>query len=46
MFIKGSKVVKTLFYWLDAMRFVAAFMVLLSNARNSFFPAFGDLPAE
>lgn len=34
------------FYWLDALRFVAAFMVLLSHARNTFFPAFGDLPAD
>ena len=34
------------FYWLDAPRFVAAFMVLLSHARNTFFPAFGDLPAD
>lgn len=37
---------KSHFYWLDALRFIAAFMVLLSHARNSFFPAFGDLPAE
>ena len=34
------------FYWLDALRFIAAFMVLLSHARNTFFPAFGDLPAD
>lgn len=33
------------FYWLDTLRFIAAFMVLLSHARNVFFPAFGDLPA-
>lgn len=33
------------FYWLDALRFIAAFMVLLSHARNVFFPAFADLPA-
>lgn len=32
------------FYWLDALRFIAAFMVLLSHARNTFFPAFADLP--
>lgn len=37
---------KSHFYWLDALRFIAAFMVLLSHARNTFFPAFGDLPAE
>lgn len=36
---------KSHYYWLDTMRFVAAFMVLLSHARNTFFPAFGDLPA-
>ncbi len=34
------------FYWLDGLRFVAAFMVLLSHARNTFYPAFGDLPAD
>ena len=34
------------FYWLDAIRFIAAFMVLLSHSRNTFFPAFGDLPAN
>ena len=37
---------KTYFYWLDSLRFIAAFMVLLSHARNSFFPAFGDLPTD
>lgn len=37
---------KVHYYWLDALRFIAAFMVLLSHARNTFFPAFGDLPAE
>lgn len=34
------------FFWLDSLRFIAAFMVLLSHARNTFFPAFGDLPAD
>lgn len=34
------------FYWLDSIRFIAAFMVLLSHSRNTFFPAFADLPAE
>lgn len=34
------------FYWLDALRFIAAFMVLLSHSRNTFFPAYGDLPVE
>lgn len=34
------------FYWLDALRFIAAFMVLLSHARNTFSPPFGDLPAD
>lgn len=28
------------------MRFVAEFMVLLSHARNTFFPSFGDLPVD
>lgn len=35
---------KVHFYWLDSIRFIAAFMVLLSHSRNTFFPAFGDLP--
>lgn len=34
------------YYWLDSMRFIAAFMVLLSHGRNTFFPAFGDLPID
>lgn len=37
---------KSHFFWLDAIRFVAAFMVLLSHCRNTFFPEYGDLPAE
>lgn len=37
---------KVHFYWLDSLRFIAAFMVLLSHSRNTFFPAFGDLPAD
>ena len=37
---------KVHYYWLDTMRFIAAFMVLLSHARNTFFPAFGDLPMD
>lgn len=35
---------KTHFYWLDALRFVAAFVVLFSHTRNDFFLAYGDLP--
>lgn len=34
------------FYWLDALRFVAAFMVLLSHTRNDFFLRYDLLPAE
>lgn len=34
------------FYWLDAIRFVAAFIVLLSHSRNTFFPMFSNLPVE
>ena len=34
------------FYWLDSLRFIAAFMVLLSHARNTFFPPFGELPVD
>lgn len=37
---------KSHFYWLDALRFIAAFMVLLSHARNTFFPEFGCLPPD
>lgn len=32
------------FYWLDALRFMAAFMVLLSHTRNDYFVMYGDLP--
>ena len=28
---------KVHYYWLDTMRFVAAFMVLSSHSRNTFF---------
>lgn len=37
---------KTHFYWLDALRFVAAFVVLFSHTRNDFFLAYGDLPTS
>lgn len=37
---------KVHYYWLDTMRFLAAFMVLLSHARNTFFPPFGVLPID
>lgn len=36
---------KVHYYWLDALRFIAAFMVILSHGRNTFFPAYADLPA-
>lgn len=42
----NTKNVNVHYYWLDALRFIAAFMVLLSHGRNTFFPAFGDLPAS
>lgn len=38
--------IKPHYYWLDTMRFLAAFMVLLSHARNTFSPPFGDLPID
>lgn len=41
-----KEVKKEHYYWLDALRFIAAFMVVLSHSRNTFFPAFGDLPVE
>lgn len=34
------------YYWLDAIRFIAAFMVLLSHTRNDFFCEYGNLPAD
>lgn len=34
------------FYWLDALRFIAAFMVLFSHTRNDFFLPWGELPSE
>lgn len=41
-----SSQIKEHFYWLDALRFIAAFMVLLSHSRNTFFPEYGALPSE
>lgn len=40
----ATEIKKQHFYWLDALRFIAAFMVVLSHSRNLFFPAFCDLP--
>lgn len=37
---------KVYFYWIDALRFLAAFMVLFSHSRNDFFVPFGELPIE
>lgn len=37
---------KDYFYWLDAIRFIAAFMVLFSHSRNDFFLPWADLPLE
>lgn len=34
------------FYWLDLLRFIAAFLVVLNHSRNDFFVMYGDLPAE
>lgn len=34
------------YYWLDTLRFIAAFMVLFSHSRNDFFLPWGDLPPE
>lgn len=34
------------YYWLDAIRFIAAFMVLLSHTRNDFFCEYSELPVE
>lgn len=44
--MNNSSQTKEHFYWLDALRFIAAFMVLLSHSRNTFFPEYGALPAE
>lgn len=32
--------------WLDSVRFIAAFMVLLSHSRNDFFLPYNELPNE
>lgn len=32
--------------WLDAIRFIAAFLVLVGHTRNDFFMTYGTLPAE
>lgn len=37
---------KTYFYWIDALRFLAAFFVLFSHSRNGFFLPFNELPPE
>lgn len=42
--IKNNKI--NHYYWLDAIRFIAAFMVLFSHTRNDFFMAYGELPVE
>lgn len=34
------------FYWLDLLRFLAAFMVLFSHTRNDYFVAYNFLPAD
>lgn len=34
------------FYWIDALRFLAAFFVLFSHSRNDFFLPFNELPLE
>ena len=44
--MNNSSQIKGHFYWLDALRFIAAFMVLLSHSRNTFFPEYGALPSE
>lgn len=41
-----KEIEKAHYYWLDALRFIAAFIVVLSHSRNTFFPAYGDLPIE
>lgn len=37
---------KPYYYWIDALRFLAAFFVLFSHSRNDFFLPFSELPAE
>lgn len=37
---------KTHYPWLDAMRFIAAFMVLLCHSRNDFFLRYYELPLD
>lgn len=45
-YLNSMDINKIHFYWLDAIRFIAAFLVLLSHCRNTFFPEYGDLPLE
>ncbi|MEG2062513.1 MAG: acyltransferase family protein, partial [Kiritimatiellia bacterium] len=40
-----TKVATIHYYWLDIIRFLAAFSVLLCHGRGFFLPAYGDLPA-
>ncbi len=37
---------KKYFYWLDTLRFLAAFMVVFSHSRNDFFLPYGKLPVD
>lgn len=34
------------FYWLDLIRFVAAFLVVFNHSRNDFFLMYSDLPSN
>ena len=41
-----EKKIESHYYWLDALRFIAAFVVLLSHTRNDYFCDYSSLPAE
>lgn len=44
--MKEKTTEKTMFHWLDLLRFLAAFFVVLNHSRNDFFMMYGDLPIE
>lgn len=44
--IDNSVMKQTHFPWLDAMRFIAAFLVVLCHTRNDFFLRYYELPLD
>ena len=44
--MKSTTNYRLYYYWLDAIRFLAAFMVVFCHSRNDFFLPYGELPVE